>query len=220
MAKQRKKSSQMKLNTHLGLKLTQSELEAHLWESVNILRGSVDTSEYKNYIFRPLLLKRLSDVFEEEAEKILQEMDVPEIAKDPDEHEIFVPKSAQWSELRKVTQDIGNALNKACKAVEEYNPVLEVVLVSIDFNAKNCLLDGNLSWLLQHLSIHRLRNSNLCDPDILGRSYEYLAVQFAELQEIKETSFILLNERETHREVIAATGRNWKRLTRFGVKLS
>ena len=53
-----------------GHKLTQQELESHLWESANILRGSIDAADYKNYIFGLLFLKRLSDVFEEKAEKI------------------------------------------------------------------------------------------------------------------------------------------------------
>jgi type I restriction enzyme M protein len=51
-------------------KLTLKKLESHLWESANILRGSIDSSDYKNYIFGLLFLKRLSDVFEEEAERI------------------------------------------------------------------------------------------------------------------------------------------------------
>jgi len=51
-------------------KLTSNELNNHLWESANILRGSIDSSDYKSYIFGFLFLKRLSDVFEEEAEKV------------------------------------------------------------------------------------------------------------------------------------------------------
>ncbi len=54
--------------TDTGHKLTQQELESHLWESANILRGSIDSSDYKNYIFGLLFLKRLSDVFEDGAE--------------------------------------------------------------------------------------------------------------------------------------------------------
>jgi len=35
-----------------GHKLTQQELESHLWESANILRGSIDAADYKTYISR------------------------------------------------------------------------------------------------------------------------------------------------------------------------
>lgn len=52
--------------TDTGHKLTQQELESHLWESANILRGSIDSSDYKNYIFGLFFLKRLSDVFKDE----------------------------------------------------------------------------------------------------------------------------------------------------------
>ena len=46
-------------------KLTLEELESHLWESANILRGSIDSADYKNYIFGLLFLKRMNDVFME-----------------------------------------------------------------------------------------------------------------------------------------------------------
>ncbi len=46
--------------------LTLQELKSHLWGSANLLRGSIDSSDFKNYIFGLLFYKRLSDVFDEE----------------------------------------------------------------------------------------------------------------------------------------------------------
>jgi type I restriction enzyme M protein len=164
-----------------GHKLTQKELESHLWESANILRGSIDAADYKNYIFGLLFLKRLSDVFEEEAERVENETGNKEQAwEDPDEHQFFVPKRARWSELRKITQNVGEAINKANDALEEHNPTLEGVLASVDFNVKDRLPDATLLKLLDHFSRYRLRNEDLSEPDLLGRAYEYLIGQFAD----------------------------------------
>ena len=46
--------------------LTTSELESKLWGAADILRGQIDSSDYKNYIFSMLSLKRLSDRYGEE----------------------------------------------------------------------------------------------------------------------------------------------------------
>jgi type I restriction-modification system DNA methylase subunit len=54
-------------------KLTFDKMKTKVWEAADILRGSIDSSDYKNYIFGMLFLKRLSDVFEEEAERIEKE---------------------------------------------------------------------------------------------------------------------------------------------------
>ena len=165
----------------LMAKLTLQKLESHLWESANILRGSIDSSDYKNYIFGLLFLKRLSDVFEEEAEKIEAETGSKRVAwKDTDYHAFFVPERARWSKLRKVTQDIGAAINKANEALEEQNPVLEGVLASVDYNDKDRLPDRILLRLINHFSGISLKNSDLSEPDILGRAYEYLIKQFAD----------------------------------------
>lgn len=174
-------------------KLTSNELNNHLWESANILRGSIDSSDYKSYIFGFLFLKRLSDVFEEEAKKIehremksgTSQTEAKKIAwEDPDEHQFFVPKRARWSEIRKISQGLGDAINKVCTALENQNPLLEGVLVDIDFNTNKLgdtrHRDSVLLRLINHFSKISLRISDLEEPDILGRAYEYLIEKFAD----------------------------------------
>ncbi len=107
-------------------KLTVDQLEKYLWSAADILRGSIDSSDYKNFIFGILFLKRLSDVFEEEAEKLIAKGASKDVAwNDPDEHQFFVPKRARWKTIQKTATNIGEALNKACMALEEQNPSLE-----------------------------------------------------------------------------------------------
>ncbi|MGB8953334.1 MAG: type I restriction-modification system subunit M [Candidatus Aminicenantales bacterium] len=156
-------------------------LKSHLWKSADILRGHIDAADYKNYIFGFLFLKRISDVFDEEAEKILKETGDRKVAyEDRDYHTFLVPEKAHWSNLKSLTQNIGEAINKANDALEEDNPEsLEGVLSVVDFNDKDRLPDHILSQLISHFSKIRLRNEDLEKPDILGDAYEYLIAQFA-----------------------------------------
>jgi type I restriction enzyme M protein len=166
-----------------GESLTLDKLERHLWSAADILRGSIDSSDYKNFIFGLLFLKRLSDRFDEECEAIVREGGD---AEDRDEHEFFVPPRARWKTIQKAATGIGEVLNKACAAVEEENArALEGVLLGMDFNDERKLGDAKqrdsvLARLVQHFSLLDLRNANLSEPDMLGRAYEYLIERFAD----------------------------------------
>ena len=139
-----------------GAKLTIDQLEAYLWGAADKLRGKIDSSDYKSFIFGFLFLKRLSDVFEEEAEKLIAAGNAPEVAwEDRDYHKFFVPKRARWSSIQKQATGIGDYLNKACAALEEENTSLEGVLRGIDYNDENKLGHAKeRDELLARLVIH------------------------------------------------------------------
>ena len=155
------------------------------WEAADILRGSIGAADYKNYILGFIFLKRLSDVFEEEAENIERETGDYNVAwNDPDEHQFYIPETARWGNIRRQTESIGDYLNKATQVIENTNPVMEGVLGSIDFNSSKLgdlkQRDATLHRLILHFSEIPMRNANFERPDMLGDVYMYLIERFAD----------------------------------------
>ena len=154
--------------------LSVAQLEQYLWSAADILRGSIDSSDYKTYIFGLLFLKPLSDRFEEEAEKLIAEGVPEDVAwTDPDEHQFFVPDRARWGAIRTRATNIGETLNKACAALEEQNSALEGVLAGIDYNDERKLGDARnrdtvLARLVQHFSEVSLRNDRMAETSGAG----------------------------------------------------
>jgi len=160
--------------------LTLDKLESWLWDSANILRGSIDSSDFKNYIVGLLFLKRANDVFEEEVSTFMER---DGLSREDAEDEPFfkLPTEARWDELKKITENIGVALDKAFAAIERENTkYLEGVLTTTKFGDKDRLSDEVLQRLLRHFNQHSLKNQDLYTPDLLGDAYEYLIKQFAD----------------------------------------
>lgn len=161
-------------------KLTLQQLESHLWGAANILRGSIDSADFKHYIFGLLFFKRLSDVWQEEYEERLKTYAGNEkLAADPDEHRFHIPPGHFWTDVRKHTTNIGEHLNLAFHAIEDANGKLRGVFQDVDFNNKERFPDAMLERLLQHFEAYRLRKADV-EGDMLGAAYEYLIAQFAD----------------------------------------
>lgn len=162
-------------------RITIEELQSYLWNSAVLLRTSIDAGAYKQYIFPLLFFKRICDVYDEECVQILEEYDGDEEALEWEEnHRFNVPKGAHWKDVRAVSENIGTAIVKAFRAIEDANSdKLQGVFGDSAWTNKNRLPDRLLKDLIEHFSLKTLSIEN-CPEDELGQGYEYLIKKFAD----------------------------------------
>jgi len=170
--------------------ITLKQLETHLWEAANILRGPVDAADFKTYIFPLLFFKRISDVYDEEYAAALAESDGDEeYAQFPQNYRFQIPPGCHWNEVRIVATNVGQALQKAMRDIEMANPeTLYGIFGDAAWSNKERLPDALLRDLIEHFS--RISLGNLtAQADVLGQSYEYLIKKFADLTNKKAGEF-------------------------------
>ena len=178
-----------------------STLETWLLDAANTIRGASDAPKFKDFILPLIFYKRLSDVFDDEFAKQIEEFGSEELAREIVEadHEdalksgrnpivrFYIPQAYHWKALRNHPADghLGEFVTEAMREVARLNPLLQGVLNVKDFNesqsGQRTLDEERLEALIEVLSRHRLGLQDT-EPDILGRAYEYLLRKFAEGQ--------------------------------------
>ncbi|HUN10456.1 MAG TPA: type I restriction-modification system subunit M [Aggregatilineales bacterium] len=171
--------------------INQDEINAILWRACDTFRGTIDPSEYKNYILVMLFVKYISDVWSDHREALIAqyEGDVGRAERSLQYERFILPKGADFATLydQRNAPNLGEIINKALEAIENANKAkLNGVFRNIDFNSEANLgqtaqRNERLRNLLADFKNEKLdlRPSRVGDLDIIGNAYEYLIGRFA-----------------------------------------
>lgn len=172
--------------------ITLDELEKYLWGAAVLLRGQIDATSYKEYIFPLVFFKRICDVYDEAYKDamILSDGDAEFARADADQRVAIVPPGAHWDDVREVTENIGQALVTALTRIEQTNPAQEFYGHKVGglsgifgpkqiWTNKDNMPDRLIADLLEHFSQLKLSLA-ACPADEMGTGYEYLVGKFAD----------------------------------------
>ncbi len=161
--------------------LTQRELESRLWDAANSLRGPVDPADFKAYIFPLLFFKRISDAWDDEHARAVDDFGndlTPDV--EADYHRFQLPDGCHWRDVRRVHENVGVALQNILDRIQQANPAtLGGIFGDVAWANKDKLPEHALLNLIQAFHTLDLRPSRV-GHDVLGAAYEYLLVQFAD----------------------------------------
>ena len=159
-------------------KLTQQQLETHLWGAANIFRGKTAGQDYKNYILSLMFYKRLCDQWENEADEAIAEQErqqgrkfteeQKQIFRARGEHRFNIPEGSRWSDVKQAGTNLGEVLTTAMRAVANANDELRGVF-TVDWNqpapdgsGKPLIPNEVVHALIQHFDEHNLSNESVC----------------------------------------------------------
>ncbi|MCI0583013.1 MAG: type I restriction-modification system subunit M [Chloroflexi bacterium] len=172
----------MAAQPQLGLQstLTQQELESRLWAAANSLRGPVDPADFKAYIFPLLFFKRISDTWDAEHQRALADFGDEQLTRLPENYRFQIPEGCHWRDLRRVSDNVGVALQTMLQRIEQANPdTLGLIFGDVAWANKEKLPEHALLNLIEAFSSLDLRPDRV-GHDVLGSAYEYLLRQFAD----------------------------------------
>ena len=172
------------------MEISQSQLEQYLSKAAWILKGPVDASDFKSYIFPLLFFKRISDVYDEEYKIALEESgNDKKYASLKEFHRFIIPKDCHWRDVRETSVNVGVKIQHAIREIESANQEnLDGIFGDVQWSNKEKLSDELLNNLIEHFSQYSLSNSAV-SADILGEAYEYLIKHFADLTNKKAGEF-------------------------------
>lgn len=177
-------------------------MEQMLWDAACSIRGEKDAPKFKDYILPLLFLKRLSDVFDDEINRLAEQFGDREIAvevleADPSLVRFYIPREARWPVLSgreafewpkdQDPKSLGEQLTTTIRSVVKHNSALAGVIDLVDFNetrnGEREISDAAIKKIIEKFSDPRYRlGLQDVEPDFLGRCYEYLLRKFAEGQ--------------------------------------
>ncbi len=170
-------------------KLSSDDIFGVVWRACDTFRGTMDPSQYKDYILVMLFLKYVSDLWRDKRDEYAKRYsgDAERVKRAMTRERFVVPPEAEFGFLyeRRDAANIGELINIGLEAIEESNKLkLENVFRNIDFNSEAALgqtkeRNYRLKHLLDDLKELDLRPSHLVTQDVIGDVYEYLIGKFA-----------------------------------------
>ena len=121
-------------------------LEAWIWDAACSIRGAKDAGKFKDFILPSIFVKRLCDVFDDELNRIADEVGsrakaLKLVKRDKKLVRFYLPlepnnpEAPVWAVIRELSDKIGRALTTHPKDIAKANPALKGIIDRVDFNA-------------------------------------------------------------------------------------